>query len=267
MYPVLFKIPVFGGITIYSYGVMVAAAFLVALAWIVRESRRLDQDPAKAMDLAFYVILAAIVGSRILHVAVSERERFFANPLMFFRIWEGGLVFYGGLIASIAVGTWYIRRHRMPVLITFDIFAPAVALGHSVGRLGCLLAGCCYGRAVGHPAWYAIVFQPSPRTFAPTGIPLYPAQTMESMGELSIFLILLLIRRFKSFNGQLISSYLMLYAVLRSFNEYFRGDVERGFVVGRWFSTSQFISILMFAAGLALYLKERKTARCAEAGK
>ena len=115
MYPVLFKIPLFGGITIYSYGVMVALAFIAGMIWVSRESRRLGQDPAKAVDLVFYVILSAIVGSRILEIIVSEWDRFLENPLMIFKIWEGGLVFYGGLIAAILVSIWYIRRHLMPL--------------------------------------------------------------------------------------------------------------------------------------------------------
>ncbi len=254
MYPVLFKIPLFGGITVYSYGVMVATAFVVAIGWVSFASRRAGQSPARMLDLGFYIILSAIIGSRLLHVIVAEREQFLQNPLMIVRIWEGGLVFYGGLIAALAVGVWYIRRHRMPLWVTMDIFAPAIAIGHAIGRIGCLLAGCCHGRIVGHDAWYALIFPTGVGSFAPGGVGLYPTQLMEVVGETLIFSLLLLIRRFQRFEGQLIASYLMMYAVLRAFNEYFRGDYERGFVVEPWLSTSQFISIILFAAGLALYL-------------
>lgn len=255
MYPVLFKIPIFGGITIYSYGVMVATAFVVGILWVSYESRRLGQDPARAMDLIFYIILAAIIGSRILHVAISERDLFLKNPLMIFQIWRGGLIFYGGLIASVVVAVWYMRRHHMPVLLTCDIFAPGIALGHVFGRIGCFLAGCCYGRVVDHKAWYAVVFPPHDQTFAPTGIPLYPTQLIEAGGELIIFGVLFVMRRFKWFDGQIIATYFILYALLRSINEYFRGDVERGFIIEPWISTSQFVSIFIIAAGLGLYVK------------
>lgn len=255
MYPVLFTIPLFGGVTIHTYGVMVALGFVVAIVWVAFESRRLGQDPARSMDLVFFIIVAAIVGSRLLHVAIAERDRFLANPLMIVRIWEGGLVFYGGLIASFIVGVWYVRRHRMPVLLSCDIIAPAIAIGHGVGRIGCLLAGCCYGRPVDHPAWYAITFPPIPKTFAPVGVALYPTQLMEVAGELIIFSVLFVLRRWKRFDGQIMATYLMLYAVLRAFNEYFRGDTERGFVIGEWLSTSQFISVILFAAGAAFYAK------------
>lgn len=261
MYPVLFQIPLFGGITIYSYGVMVALGFVAAIAWVAYESRRLGQSPSRAMDLLFWIIIAAIAGSRILHVAIADRERFFANPLMIFRIWEGGLVFYGGFIAAVAVAIWYMRRYKMPVLLTCDICAPAIALGHAIGRIGCFLAGCCYGRVVDAPAWYAVVFPSNTRTFAPTGVPLYPTQLMEVAGELSIFAVLVLLRHWKRFDGQILATWLMLYAIVRAFNESFRGDAERGFLIPGWLSTSQFISIILFAAGAALYVKYWRAGR------
>ncbi|MBN1283333.1 MAG: prolipoprotein diacylglyceryl transferase [Proteobacteria bacterium] len=253
MYPVLFKIPLFGGVTVYSYGVMVAAGFVAALAWINYASRRRGQDVARAMDLAFYIILAAILGSRIMHVAVSERERFLNDPLMMLRIWEGGLVFYGGLIAALAVSLWYIRRHRMPALVICDIFSPAIALGHAIGRIGCFLAGCCYGRVCEGRPWYSVVFPHDPHTFAPPGLPLYPTQLIESAGEFVIFGILVAVGRHRRFDGQVFACYLMLYAVLRAFNELLRGDAERGFLIEPWLSTSCFISIITFAAGAAVF--------------
>ncbi|MFH1830116.1 MAG: prolipoprotein diacylglyceryl transferase [Pseudomonadota bacterium] len=268
MYPVLFKIPLFGGITIYSYGVMVALAFLAGILWITRESRRCGLDSARTVDLGFYVIVAAIVGSRILHVAVSERDRFIANPLMFFKIWEGGLVFYGGFIAAVATAIWYIKRHRMPVLLTCDVFAPGIALGHAIGRIGCFLAGCCYGRVVDGHAWYSVIFPLHAHSFAPQGLPLYPTQLMEVGGELINFSVLFVLRYFKRFDGQIFATYLMIYALVRSIGEYYRGDVERGFIIEPWLSTSAFISIFMFVVGMALYLKcwPRKGASCAKEG-
>ncbi len=254
MYPVLFKIPLFGGITVYSYGVMVALGFIAGMAWVVRESKRVGEDPGRAMDLVFYIILAAIIGSRILDVVVSERERFLRDPLMFFRIWEGGLVFYGGLIGSFLVGIWYMRRHRMNFLLTCDIFAPGIALGHALGRIGCFLAGCCFGRTLDGSAWYGVTFPLNAHSFAPGGVPLYPTQLMESIGEFINFGILVLLSRWKRFDGQIMAAYLMLYAVLRAIVEFFRGDVERGFVIDPWLSTSQFISIIMFAVGAGFYI-------------
>jgi len=230
-------------------------AFLVGMIWVSKESKRVGQDPARAMDLVFYIIVAAILGSRIFHVLISERQRFFENPLILFRIWEGGLVFYGGVIACLIVSIWYMRRHKLPFWIICDVFAPAIALGHVFGRLGCLMAGCCYGR-VSQSTWFAITFPSNPSSFAPTGLPLYPTQLMEATGELLIFFALFILRKHKRFDGQLLATYLIAYSILRAFVEYFRGDVERGFVIEPWISTSQFIGILMFLMGIAIYIKK-----------
>jgi len=185
---------------------------------------------------------------------VSDWDRFLSEPTIFFRIWEGGLVFYGGFIAALLVSIWYLRKHRMPLLKTSDIFAPAISLGHAVGRAGCILAGCCYGGKADVVAWYAVIFPHAPRTFAPIGVPLYPTQWMESLGELVIFFLLLIVRRYKRFDGQIIAVYLILYASLRFFDEFFRGDSERGFFLGTGLSTSQFISLLFFPIGILLYI-------------
>ncbi len=261
MHPVLFELTAFGGITINSYGVMVAIGFLLGIAWVSYESKRLGENPSRNLDLMFYILVAALVGSRVFHVLISEREAFLANPLMIFRVWRGGLVFYGGFIASLLVSAWFIRRHKMGFLKTSDIFVPGIALGHAVGRIGCFLAGCCYGRACDADKWFAVVFPKNANSFAPAGVPLYPTQLMESAGELSIFIILFVLRYFKKFDGQIFSAYLMLYAVLRYALEFFRGDAARGFVVDSWLSTSQFISLLIFMTGLVSMLIARSMSK------
>lgn len=258
MHPVLFTIPLFGGIPIATYGALVAIAFFVGMLWVKYEARRVGADPEKALDLLFYIIIAAIVGSRVLHILVADLDRFLANPLILFKFWEGGLVFYGGFLASLAVGFWFVWKHRLPALLYCDIFTLPLPLGHAIGRIGCFFAGCCHGRPTpGHP-WYAVVFPDVARSSAPAGIPLYPTQLMESAGEFSIFLLLLLVRSRKRFDGQIFATYLMAYAVLRSTIETFRGDIERGFVIDPWLSTSQFISIMIFSVGLVLFLFGRR---------
>lgn len=254
MYPVIFKIPIFGGLTVHSYGVMVAIGFLCAIAWITYESKRVGQNPSRALDLIFYILIAAIVGSRIFHVAISEREAFLENPLMVLSVWRGGLVFYGGFIASVLVSVWYVRKHKMNFLITSDIFAPAVSLGHAVGRIGCFLAGCCYGKVCAREHWYSVVFPNNQDSFAPGGVPLIPTQLFESAGELCIFLSLVVLSRFKKFDGQIMATYLILYSILRYTLEFFRGDEVRGFVIDPWLSTSQFVSLIIFACGVAMYV-------------
>ncbi len=255
MHPIIFKIPLFGGIPIFSYGLLVASAFLVGLLWVKYDARVRGEDPALAMDLVFYIIVAALIGSRVLYVLVNQSDRFLANPVTFFYIWEGGLVFYGGFIGAAIAVFLFIRHHKLSFSRYADICVPGVALGHCIGRLGCFMSGCCYGKVAHDHPWYAVVFPAAERGFAPTGVPLYPTQLMESAGALVIFAVLFLLRRRQRFNGQILASYLMIYALLRSTIEVFRGDIERGFVIDPYLSTSQFISIIIFALGAFLYIR------------
>lgn len=266
MYPVLFEIPLFGlfghdSFPVYGYGVMVALGFLAGTWFVQREAKREGEDPAKALDLIFYILIAAILGSRVLFIFTTDPSLFWKDPLALFKIWEGGLVFYGGFIASVLVSLWYLRRHHLPAWKFCDFFAPAVALGHAVGREGCFLAGCCYGRPLLTEAWYAVVFPADPASLAPVGIPLYPTQLLESGGEFLIFLGLWWGLRHKKFDGQIFSVYLMLYALLRFLIEFLRGDLERGHLAGTWISTSQLIAMILFALGAGLYLYRRKFGR------
>lgn len=254
MHPVLFEIPIFRGLTIYTYGVLVAAGFMAGIVWIIYETRRLDLDTARALDLVFYIIIAAIIGSRLMFLIVNDPARLVKEPWSLFMIWEGGLVFQGGLLFSIIVSVIYFKRKKMPFLPYADVFSPAIALGHVFGRFGCLMAGCCYGGPAPSGAWYAIVFPNNPNTFALPGVPLYPTQPLESLGELLIFLGLVIFRKHKKFDGQVFAIYLMAYSVLRFFNEMLRGDADRGYVIKGLISTAQGVSIVLFCCGVALLI-------------
>lgn len=257
MFPILFRIP-FLDFPIHGYGVLVASGFLIG-SWVVQyNARREGEDPARAVDLVFYILLAAIFGSRVFYVLVSEPQSLWENPLYLFKIWEGGLVFYGGFIGAVGVSIWYFHKHHLPAWKYADFFAPALALGHGIGRLGCLLTGCCYGRAIGGETWYSLVFPIDPNSIAPGGIPLYPTQPMESLGELFLFAAMMGLLRRKKFDGQVITLYVMSYAVLRFVVEHFRGDTVRGFVFGGLMSTSQLIAIVLFLVAAGLYFFKRQ---------
>src|SRR3990167_114803 len=125
MHPILFKI---GPITIYTYGVLIATAFFLGLALAVRQARMEGEDLQKIMDLGFYILLSAVVGSRLLYIAVEFRE-YLSNPLRIFKVWEGGLVFYGGFIMAMAVVIIYVKKNEMSLWKVGDILAPSVAIG------------------------------------------------------------------------------------------------------------------------------------------
>ena len=155
---------------------------------------------------------------------------------------RSGGVFYGGLITATLVAFWYIRRHKLPFWTTCDMFAPGIALGHVIGRLGCLMAGCCYGRPTNVP--WAITFTDpfaAANVGTPLNVPLHPTQVYEAGAELIILIFLLVTeRKGRPYPGRTFWGYMLLYAVSRFIIEFYRAD-ERGFVMG--LSTSQFISV------------------------
>ena len=250
MYPVLFRI---GPFTLHTYGVFIAMAFLSAIALALREARREGEDANKILDLCFYMLVAAIVGSRILYVLINW-STFRHDPFEIVRIWQGGLVFYGGFIGALLTALWYMRRKGLPLLKTADIMAPSIAFGQFVGRIGCFFAGCCYGKTCDLP--WAVIFT-HPESLAPKGVPLHPTQLYSSLNGLFIFFVLVGIRRIKGFEGQIFWTYVLLYGVTRSIIEHFRGD-ERGMFVEGMFSTSQLIGLIMAVIAIAMMIMLRR---------
>jgi phosphatidylglycerol:prolipoprotein diacylglycerol transferase len=266
---------------LHSYGLLIASAFLVGIWLAQREARRRGQDPERLADLAFWILVAALVGSRVYFILVNWNDYFGARSLVstpfgriprLLAVWEGGLVFYGGFIGAALTAWWYMRRHEMPFLAHADTLIPSVAFGHFLGRIGCFCAGCCWGGvAHGHLPW-AVSFPPESlayQTFANRDdpgvflaadrlhtLPLHPVQLYESFGELALFLVLvLLVRPRKAFHGQVLATWLLCYAVLRTVVELFRADVERGVVRG--LGVGQWTSIAIFCVGAAIWAKAR----------
>lgn len=243
MHPVLVKI---GPITIYTYGFMIALGFLIGISLASRQAEREGIDPAYISDLGFNSLIAAIVGSRLLFVALSWRD-FSGDLLRIFKIWEGGLVFYGGLILAILTMFYFIRKKGLALWQTMDILAPSVAIGQGIGRLGCFAAGCCYGKETDLP--WAVTFT-NPNSLAPIGKPLHPTQLYATVDLFLIFGLLVLIRRSKKYHGQIVACYLVFVSIHRFFIEFLRAD-DRGTV--RMLSTSQFISVILFVLGIVLF--------------
>jgi phosphatidylglycerol:prolipoprotein diacylglycerol transferase len=249
VYPELFSV---GPITIYSYGVLLAASYLLGLWLAMRRARKWGLDPSRILDLGIYIIIAALIGAKLLMVIV-DFDQFSGSPADLLSVARSGGVFYGGLIVAVLVAFWYIAKHRLPFWTTCDVFAPGIALGHVTGRLGCLAAGCCYGRPTDVP--WAITFT-NPLAAAnvgtPLGIPLHPTQLYEAGAELVILLFLLgTERRGRPFAGRTFWAYMFLYAVSRFVVELFRGD-PRGEIWG--FSTSQFISLILAPLSLVMLI-------------
>jgi phosphatidylglycerol---prolipoprotein diacylglyceryl transferase len=273
-------------VPVHTYGLLIAIAFLVAMTLAGRSAQRAGLDRERVMDLCFWILLAAMVGSRVLFIIVNWDD-YARDPASIFAFWKGGLVFYGGFIGAVAVSVGYMRKNRMSFFPYADAIIPSVAIGHAIGRLGCFAAGCCWGAACDPHLPWAAKFPPASLAYqsqianhviqfgAAHTIPIHPTQLYESVGELLIFCALLFWRQRKRFHGEILALYLMLYAPLRATIETMRGDEERGRVLnflgpwarGAWWnlSTSELISVAIFAAGVALFvLLSRREGRGAQ---
>lgn len=258
MYPKLLElpwtIPHFGTITIYTYGVLLAAAYLLGLQLALTRAKAKGLDSTKVMDLGIYIIISALVGAKLL-LLLTDFQTFKSNPAELFNLLREGGVFYGGLIVAVLVALWYIRRVGLPLWTTCDVFAPGIALGHVIGRMGCFFAGCCFGRPTNVP--WAITFTnpfANANVGTPLNVPLHPTQLYEAGAELLILVFLLVTEnKGRKFAGRTFWLYMLLYAISRYVIEFYRGD-ERG-TVGP-FSTSQFISLLLapLAVLMLIYL-------------
>lgn len=254
MHPVLFE---FGGLTVHTYGFFVALGVLAGIFLARQESIRLGMDADRVVDVCFYIVIAAIVGSRLFYV-LTNIKFFIASPVEIFKIWNGGLVFYGGFIGAIMVMIVLIKRYHLDLGKFCDVGAVSLPLGHFLGRIGCFFAGCCYGKTCDLP--WAIVFQ-HPDSLAPLNIALHPTQIYSSISNLIIFLFLFLYRTRKSFDGQLFWIYVIFYGINRSIIELFRGDYRGGDIFGL-FSISQTIGIMsvVIAVIMLVFLGRKKSA-------
>jgi phosphatidylglycerol:prolipoprotein diacylglycerol transferase len=238
--PILFKI---GPLTIRTYGLLLAVGFALAVSLAMRRARRRGMNPETILDLCFYLILAGIVGSRLLYV-IQFPSWYLSNPLRILMIWEGGLVFYGGLIAALVVGALYVNRRRIDFLETADVLAPAISLGQAIGRLGCFAAGCCFGLPW-EGGWCAVTFA-NPDSLAPLHIPLHPVQLYQSAADFGVLALLLLADRHRRFKGQTLLTYFLVSPAARFVIEFFRGD-ERGAFFDIGLSPAQGTALLMMA--------------------
>lgn len=183
MYPILAEI---GRFKLYTYGVFVALGFVIASEFAAREARRVGESPARILDIAFWFVIAGIIGARILFIFMNIDE-YVEEPIKILKVWEGGLAWYGGIVGALLSAYIYTRRHKMSFAKTLDIIAPAAALGLAIGRWGCFSAGCCYGKHTELP--WAVTFT-DPRSLAITGVPIHPTQVYESLGAFFMFVIL-----------------------------------------------------------------------------
>jgi phosphatidylglycerol:prolipoprotein diacylglycerol transferase len=317
------------GFPLHTYGLMLMAGFAAAILvsarlaqreWGGAEGVRRRND---AMDLAVWVVLGGIGGSKLLFIIVTPKD--FLDALGSGSLWKviaalgGGFVFYGGLIGAALAVWWFCRARKIEFLRLADVIIPTVALGQAFGRLGCFSAGCCWGKPASMHVPWAVRFPGAGRAMDLFGqhtggsiawdsqaqdlrrwviestgqvfdhpvpgavrisewvaqhgttLPIHPTQLYESLAQLILFVLLMIARRYRRFHGQVLALYLIGYAIIRTTVEMFRGDAERGTLhklidqvpLDAWWniSTSQFISLVMFALGVTLLVRRSPGSR------
>ena len=237
---------------------LVSTGVLVGLWISVRNSERLGINGDKAWNLGILVVLCGIVGAKVLYV-INDWPYYSAHRSEIFSIatLQAGGVFSGGLIAAFVAAVWYGWKNHFPALSTCDAFAPGLALGHAIGRIGCFAAGCCYGKPT-HHFWGVTFTNPLAHeiTNTPLNVPIEPTQLFESAVELANFFILMWLLKRRKFDGQVFGAFMFLYGVARFFLEFLRDDPGRGSVFGGAMSGTQLIAIgLVLAGGLLWWLR------------
>jgi phosphatidylglycerol:prolipoprotein diacylglycerol transferase len=253
MYPEIFHISF-----LHTYGVLVALGFLTAVWMATRLAMRAGIDADAVANLGIYCALAAMAGAKLMMFAVDADAR---RDIFSWASLQAGGVFYGGLIAALAVAWWYMRKTGLAPLATADVFAPAIALGHAIGRLGCFCAGCCWGLEC-HLPWAVTFRDPAANdiTGVPLNVPLHPTQLYESLAEFLIFGLLYWRIRKPHGKGAIIGLYLMLYGGVRFVVEFYRYH-EQGNLWHNGLDTSQVISLALVALGASRFLVFGRAAR------
>lgn len=264
MHPILLEL---GRFQVRSYGFMLAVSFLLGIWLAGRRAKRYGIDPQKILDLSVLIILAAVVGSRLLYVVFHLDQ--YRNPLDVFALWQGGATFYGGFILAMAASYWWVQRNGIAFLTIADVMAPSIALGLVFTRVGCFLSGCCYGKPTDGPL--GLVFPPdSPAGSAAAAlaqqlgrdtVALHPAQAYSSLKGLVIFTILMLLQPKLVKRGSTFGLLLVLYGIGRFIIDFFRIYEDNARILFG-LSFNQVISVVLVAVGT--YLLTRRNAPAAQ---
>ncbi|MFH1305032.1 MAG: prolipoprotein diacylglyceryl transferase [Candidatus Omnitrophota bacterium] len=236
MHRIIFQL---GSFTLYSYGLCVAGAFLLCTVLILKDSKKRGMSPEKVFDCFVAILIGGIVGARAMYVTANWPE-YAHSPLSALRFYEGGLIFQGGLIAAVITAVVVTRIKKLSFWKITDLMAPYIVLGQAIGRIGCFLNGCCYGRIV----------QRAGITFPQEAVMRFPTQIYSSLFLLLLFMFLLWVRQKRSFDGSVFMMYIIIYSVFRFLMEFMRGDEYMTLFGMR---LSQVICIAMFACGTSIY--------------
>lgn len=253
MHPILFEI---GSITIYTYGFFIALGALLGFSYMAWQGKKLfgltfDQSNS----LFILLVLAGVIGGKLF--LIFEDPSFYLTNLK--KLASGsGFVFYGSFLLAIPTMLWFFKKNKIPTLPMLDVMAVVTCIVHGFGRIGCFMAGCCYGKPT--TSILGVIFNDPTCQAQPLNTPLHPTQLYEAGFILIILTMLLIFKNRKQFDGQFFLVYLIAYAMGRGILEFFRGDLERGFVIIDILSNSQLISLIIIIIALYFYVKLKRNA-------
>lgn len=251
MHPILID---FGFFQLPTYGLLIATGVLVGLWTLRRRANAAGLDGERIVDFALWLVIWALLGAKVMLVIV-ELPRYLEDPARLIQLVRAGGVFLGGLLAALVAAAVLLRRYSLAPLATLDVITPSLALGHAIGRVGCLMAGCCWGASCDLP--WAITYT-DPRAAAnvgtPLGVPLHPFPVYAAVFNLVLYAVLARLYARGPTTGRVFATYLVLYGAGRSLLELTRGDALRGFVAGGLLSTSQAIGLGLIVVGVGLHV-------------
>ena len=241
------------GFSIPAYGIMTALAYAAGLYYCYKQQAYLGYEKDKIFDLVFWLIIGALLGGKVFYIWFNYDS--FVSSTLVEKI-RYGFVFYGGFIGGISAGIIWLKKHKKPLLPAMDFFAVPLALGHAIGRVGCFLAGCCYGK-IAHN--FLGVKYSDPHSLVPEhlhNVSLYPVQLMESLAVLILFFILLHFYRKPHKNGVIFAGYLLGYGLIRFTLEFFRFDDRGAGIFG--LSPSQIIALILIIISIFFFTRKEK---------
>jgi phosphatidylglycerol:prolipoprotein diacylglycerol transferase len=251
MHPVLIEL---FGFPISYYGLLIVVGIAAGLVTLKLRADRAGLDGSRLVDVSLWLVVWALIGARLLLIVV-ELPRYIQNPGELLGVVRAGGVFLGAFLAALVAGVWLFRRHRLQPLPTLDALVPSVALGQSIGRIGCLLAGCCWGSPCELP-WAITYTNPDAAAMVgtPLHVPLHPFPVYSAVFNFLLYLGLAGLYARRPAPGRVFASYLLIYGCGRFLLEEYRGDLSRGFVFDGALSTSQLISVILVVFGVLQHL-------------
>ncbi len=242
MYPIICQM---GPFTIYSYGLLLVVAFLVSSTLAIFQAKKQKINPDIIFNLSFTVFISGIIGARSLYV-IENITYYLRNPLEIIMLQLGGLSWFGGLILGFLSGTVYLKKKKLSIYRILDLMSPFVALGQAIGRIGCLLNGCCFGKISKFGLYFPV-----------HKLVLIPTQIYSSLALVFIFIILRFLQDRPHKEGEIFFAYLLFYSIKRFFIEFWRADNE---IILFGLTLFQLMSIAVFCLAIWKILLIKKIA-------